>query len=146
MSGKSLKSRSEKSQKVKFGYFDLLTLTLTFRGQTESVFSLKFFRNGPMKSHTKFGAFVHSVNILTLTDPTIIRFSLGRLAIDFYMNSRLFCYALEVRSGMGAYTKAARRRVHLATVLLRSPSEHSLGRRQARHVYIPQIRLDLTQP
>ena len=37
-----------------------------------------------------------------------------------------------VRSGMGAYAGAARRRVHLATVLVRPPSGHRLGRSQAR--------------
>ena len=36
------------------------------------------------------------------------------------------------RSGMGAYAGAARRGVHLATVLLRPPSGHRSGRRQAR--------------
>ena len=35
---------------------------------------------------------------------------------------------------MGAYAGAARRRVHLATVLLRPPSGHRSGRRQARHL------------
>ena len=34
-------------------------------------------------------------------------------------------------SDMGAYAGAARRRVHLATVLLRPPSGHRPGRRQA---------------
>ena len=34
---------------------------------------------------------------------------------------------------MEAYVGAARRRVHLATVLLRLPSGHRPGRRQARH-------------
>ena len=44
-----------------------------------------------------------------------------------------------VRSGMGEYAGAARRRVHLATVLLRPPSGHRPGRRQARraHSYVP---------
>ena len=32
-----------------------------------------------------------------------------------------------IRSGMGAYAGAARRRVHLATVLLRPPSAHRPG-------------------
>ena len=45
----------------------------------------------------------------------------------------------QVRSGMGAYAGAARRRVHLAPVLLRPPSGHRPGRRQARHARIPQI-------
>ena len=46
-----------------------------------------------------------------------------------------------VRSGqdMGAYAGAARRRVHLATVLFRPPSGHRLGRRQARHAHILHI-------
>ena len=51
----------------------------------------------------------------------------------------------QIRSGMGTYAGAARRRVHLATVLLRPPSGHPPGRRQARHAHILQIRLDLTQ-
>ena len=46
-------------------------------------------------------------------------------------------------SGMGAYAGAARRRVHLVTVLLRPPSGHRPGRRQARHVYILQTGLRL---
>ena len=49
----------------------------------------------------------------------------------------------QVRSGMGAYAGAARRRVHLATILLRPPSGHRPGRRQAR---ILQMGLHLTQP
>ena len=52
----------------------------------------------------------------------------------------------EVRSGMGAYAEAARHRVHLATVLLRSPSCLRPDRRQARHAHILQIGLHLTQP
>ena len=44
-----------------------------------------------------------------------------------------------VRSGMGAYAGAARRRVHLATVLLGPPSGHRPGRSQARHARILQI-------
>ena len=48
---------------------------------------------------------------------------------------------------MGAYAGAGRRRVHLAAVLLRPPSGHRPGRRQARHVCILQIglRLDIAQ-
>ena len=38
----------------------------------------------------------------------------------------------------GAYAGAARRRVHLATVLPRPPSGHRPGRRQARHARILQ--------
>ena len=52
---------------------------------------------------------------------------------------------VQVRPGMGAYAGAARRRVHLATVLLRPPSGHRPGRRQARHAHILQIELHLTQ-
>ena len=37
----------------------------------------------------------------------------------------------KVRSGMGAYAGAARRRVHLATVLLRPPSGYRPGLRLA---------------
>ena len=44
---------------------------------------------------------------------------------------------------MGAYAGAARRRVHLVTVLLRLPSGHSPDRRQARHACILQIGLRL---
>ena len=47
------------------------------------------------------------------------------------------------RSGMGTYAGAARRRVHLATVLLRPPSGHRPGRRLTRHVQILQIDLRL---
>ena len=42
---------------------------------------------------------------------------------------------------MGAYAGAARRRVHLAPVLVRPPSGHRPGRRQARHARILQIGL-----
>ena len=52
----------------------------------------------------------------------------------------------QVRSGMGAYAGAARRRVHLVTVLPRPPSGHRPGRRQARHAHIIQLGLHLTQP
>ena len=47
---------------------------------------------------------------------------------------------------MGAYAGAARRRVHLATVLPRPLSDHRVGRRQARHAGILQTELHLTQP
>ena len=47
------------------------------------------------------------------------------------------------RSGMKTYAGAARRRVHLVTVLLRPPSGHRPDRRQARHVHIHQIGLRL---
>ena len=47
------------------------------------------------------------------------------------------------RSGVGKYAGAARRRVHLVTVLLRPPSGHRPGRRQARHAHILQISLGL---
>ena len=40
---------------------------------------------------------------------------------------------------MGAYAAAARRRVHLTTVLPRPPSGHRQGRRQARNARILQI-------
>ena len=40
---------------------------------------------------------------------------------------------------MGTNAGAARRRIHLATVLLRPPSGHRPGRRQARHAHILQI-------
>ena len=57
------------------------------------------------------------------------------------------CGALaRVRSGMGAYAGAARRRFHLTTVLLRPLSGHRPDRRQARHACIFQIVLHLTQP
>ena len=49
-----------------------------------------------------------------------------------------------VQQGVKAYAGAARRRVHLVTVLLQSPSGHRPGRRQARHAHIPQIGLRLT--
>ena len=45
-------------------------------------------------------------------------------------------------AGMGVYAGAALRRVHLTTVL-RPPSGHRPGRRQARHVRILQIGLRL---
>ena len=51
-----------------------------------------------------------------------------------------------VRSGMGAYAGAARRRVHLAAVLPRPLADHRPDRRQNRHARILQIGLHLTQP
>ena len=48
-------------------------------------------------------------------------------------------------SGMGTCAEAARRRVHLVTVLLPPPSGHRPGRRQPRHAHILQIELHLTQ-
>ena len=53
--------------------------------------------------------------------------------------------SVQVRSGMEAHAGAARRRVHLAVVLLRPPSGHRPGRRQARYARILQIGLHLTQ-
>ena len=47
------------------------------------------------------------------------------------------------RSGIGAYAGAARRRVHLAPVLLRPPFGHRPGRRQVRHAHILQTGLRL---
>ena len=43
----------------------------------------------------------------------------------------------------GGIRRTARRRVHLATILLRPPSGHRPGRRQARHACILQIGLRL---
>ena len=48
----------------------------------------------------------------------------------------------QVKSGMGTYAGAARRRVNLVTVLLLPPSGHHPGRRQARYAHI----LDRTPP
>ena len=50
-------------------------------------------------------------------------------------------------SGMGPFGVLARRRVHLATVLLRPPSGHRTDRRQTRHTHILQIgfRLSIAQ-
>ena len=45
----------------------------------------------------------------------------------------------QIRSGVGTYVGAARRRVHPVTVILRPPSGHRPGRRQARHVHILQM-------
>ena len=52
---------------------------------------------------------------------------------------------LRIRSGMGAYAGAARRRVHLPTVLLLPPSGHRPDRRQVRYARILQIGFHLTQ-
>ena len=52
----------------------------------------------------------------------------------------------KVRSGMGAYAAAARRRILLATVHPRPPGRHSPNRRKARHAHTPQIGLHLSQP
>ena len=48
---------------------------------------------------------------------------------SLHLQSRFVCYSGS-GSGVGAYVRAARRRVHLATVLLRPPSGHRPGRRQ----------------
>ena len=56
---------------------------------------------------------------------------------------RSILVGVQVWSGTGAYARAARRRVNLATVLLRLPFGHHPGRRQARHVRIIQIGLRL---
>ena len=75
--------------------------------------------------------------------------SVSRITRAVYRFEYSTGYALtagQVRSGMGAYAVAARRRVHLATVLPRPPSGHRPGRRQARHARILQIGLHLTQP
>ena len=47
----------------------------------------------------------------------------------------------KIRSVIGAYAGAARRRVHLAAVLLLPPSGHRPGRRQVRHAHITHIEL-----
>ena len=49
-----------------------------------------------------------------------------------------------VRSVMGAYAGAARRRVHLVILFIRPPSGYRPGRRRARHAHIPQIGLHMT--
>ena len=59
--------------------------------------------------------------------------------------NRTSSHSLQVRSGVGAYAGAARRRIHLATVFLRPPFGHRPGRRQARHARILHIGLHLTQ-
>ena len=46
----------------------------------------------------------------------------------------------QMRSVVWTYDEATRRRVHSATVLLRPPSGHRPGRRQARYTSILQIR------
>ena len=45
-----------------------------------------------------------------------------------------------------AYAGAARRRIHLATLLHRAAFGHRSGRRRARRVHILPIGLRLTQP
>ena len=70
------------------------------------------------------------------------------IAESFVRVSRLtdvntFSFTIQVRSGLGAYAGAARRCVHIATILLRPPSSHRPGRRQARHTHILQIGLRL---
>ena len=83
--------------------------------------------------------------------PLITRsFSLNSLNNRQKFNKNVFWVKFEasgqVRSGMGAYAGAARRRVHLVTVLLRPPSGHRSGRRQSHYASILQIGLHLTQP
>ena len=53
-------------------------------------------------------------------------------AVLIIARSLIYGRSVQVRSGTGAYAGAARRRVHLATVLLRPQSGHRPGRRQAR--------------
>ena len=61
----------------------------------------------------------------------------------FRPSRRMLSAHCQVRSGMGAYLGAARRRVHLATLLPRPPSGYRPDRRQARHAGILQIGLRL---
>ena len=49
----------------------------------------------------------------------------------------------QVRSGVGTYAGAARRRVNLATVLLCPPSGHRTGRRQVRHARVLRLAIAL---
>ena len=80
---------------------------------------------------------------LTCFQLAVLQGPVGNLALHVLLFGcsarRVF---VQVRSGMETYAGAARRRVHLTTVLLRPPS----GRRQPRHVHILQIGLHLTQP
>ena len=57
-------------------------------------------------------------------------------------------FFLQIESGVGVYAEAARRRVHLATVLLRPPPGHRPGRRQASFSTVAkkQKGLDRTVP
>ena len=66
-----------------------------------------------------------------------------RMALRILAPQRKQKALYNVRSGIGVYAGAARRRVHLATVLPRPPSGHRPGRRQARHARILQIGLHL---
>ena len=54
-------------------------------------------------------------------------------------------YQVRSGSGTGAYAGAARRRVHLATVLLWPPSGHRPGRRQFSHALQIGLRLAIVQ-
>ena len=65
-----------------------------------------------------------------------------------YISSFLFSLSLvwDFRAPcMSGQVWGTRRRVHLATALLRTPSGHRPSRRQARHAHIPQNGLHLTQ-
>ena len=64
----------------------------------------------------------------------------------FFWERKYGLVSNKVRSGVGTYAGAARRRVYLATVIPRPPSGHRTGRRQARHARILQIGFRLTQP
>ena len=88
----------------------------------------------------------------TIPAPTTaweLRWTVLQTGMVLIVNERTMKYrpgSGQVMSGMEAYAGAARRRVHLAPVLLRPPSGHRPGRRQARHARILQIGLYLTQP
>ena len=81
-------------------------------------------------------------SVLTMVEHCIIQ-SNGKLVLKNGVFRRI---SMHVWSGVGTYAGAARRRVHLATVLLQPPSGHRPDRRQARHVHILQTGLHLTQP
>ena len=109
--------------------------TLLYSGICEKVTFGSIEKNGKML--TAGSCATGCVRVLATSDKTCSLFShLCSSADDSFTSG----------SGMGAYAGAARRRVHLAPVLLRPPSGHRPGRRQARHARILQIGLHLTQP
>ena len=77
---------------------------------------------------------LYSSDLVSRHVPLMVKTSC--LSLLHFFHFPILHLSTQVRSGMEVYAGAARRRVHLATVLLRPPSGHRPGGRQARHAHI----------